>query len=144
MSKQWDEAYLREVFADEIALAAVHKNWFLLRFEAPAFLGLSESLVPRRGRSLVGGTNSRLEFASTRPTTPPHWRRDWAAAGPLIGLLGLSVRPDDDEGCVSVGNGSRRRDVTESYADHPDKDAAILAAIVRAAIRVCTEAREIY
>ena len=72
----------------------------------------------------------------------PRWRRGWSAAGPLIGELGLSVRTDDEEGTVSVGTGSRRRDVTESYADHPDKDAAIWAAIVRAAIRVCTEARE--
>jgi hypothetical protein len=58
--------------------------------------------------------------------------------------MGLSVRIDLEEGTVSVGNGSRRRDVTESYADHPSKDAAIFAAIVRAAIRVCTEAREGY
>lgn len=143
-AKQWDEAYLRAVFADEIALAAVHKNWFLRRFDAPTFLGQSESLVPRRSRSIVGGSNHRLEFASTRQLAPPHWRRDWVAAGSLLSQLSLNVRFDDEEGTVSVGTGSRRRDVTESYADHPDKDAAILAAIVRAAIRVCTEARDVY
>lgn len=144
LSKPWSDEYLRDAFADEIALAAVHRNWFALRFDAPVVMSRSENLVPRRSRSLVGGTNHRLEFGSARPTTPPHWRRDWAAAGSLVSLLSLSIRFDDEEGCVSVGNGSRRRDVTESYADHPDKDAAIWAAIVRAAIRMCTEARELY
>jgi hypothetical protein len=143
LSKPWSDDYLRDVFNDEIELARVHRNWFALRFDAPAVMSRSENLVPRRGRSLVSNA-SRLEFSSNRPTTPPHWRRDWAAAGSLATFLSLSIRFDDEEGCVSVGNGSRRRDVTESYADHPDKDAATWAAIVRAAIRVCTEARELY
>lgn len=143
-SKPWSEEYLREAFADEIALAAVHPRWFLLRFEAPIAPTHGDDLLPKRGRSLVSPVNDRLTLGSSQRPAPPHWRRTWGAAGPLIAELGLSVRPDDEAGTVSAGNGGRRRDVTESYADHPDKDAAIWAAIVRAAIRMCTEARELY
>jgi hypothetical protein len=141
-SKPWSEEYLRQAFADEIELA-----WAKLRqrYVAPNPIDPSADLVraPRRGTNLITAGHERLAFApEVKPL--PRWRRSWSAAGPLIGELGLSVRPDDEEGTVSVGNGNRRRDVTESYADHPNKDAAICAAIVRAAIRVCTEARELY
>ena len=141
-SRPWREEYLRQAFADEIELA-----WAKLRvrYVAPNPIDPNADLVrdPRRGSNLLTAGHERLAFAS-KAKPLPRWRRSWSAAGPLIGELGLSVRPDDEEGTVSVGNGNRRRDVTESYADHPNKDAAICAAIVRAAIRVCTEARELY
>jgi hypothetical protein len=140
---EWSAEYLHEAFKDEIELA-----WAKLRrrYVAPNPIEPRDDLrpAPRRGSSLINAGSARLMLGSTEPTAPPHWRRSWAAAGPLIGELGLSVRTCDEEGTVSVGNGSRRRDVTESYADHPNKDAAICAAIVRAAIRVCTESREAY
>lgn len=143
MSKQWSEQYLNEAFADEIDLA-----WAKLRrrYLPPSPIDPNGDLrpAPRRGSPLMTAGTSRLTFGATDPKAPPHWRRSWSAAGPLIGELGLQVRTDEEEGTVSVGNGSRRRDVTESYADHPNKDAAICAAIVRAAIRVCTEARALY
>lgn len=138
MKKQWDGEYLEQAFADEIELARVHPK-FRRRVSLPTVLTMVTDLYPNAAtiRS-IGGHASR-----TTPAFPlPRWRRNWSAAGPLIGEMGLSVRTDDEEGCVSVGTGSRRRDVTENYADHPDKDAAICAAIVRAAIRVCNEARE--
>ncbi len=142
LSKPWSDEYLRQAFADEIELA-----WAKLRqrYVEPTHLDALADLVPapRRGTNLLSAGRDRLAFTpEAKPL--PRWRRSWSAAGPLIGELGLSVRLDDEEGTVSVGNGNRRRDVTESYADHPNKDAAICAAIVRAAIRVCSEARELY
>jgi hypothetical protein len=126
------------VFADEIELAAAHPK-YRRRYLAPSVLTRVSDLVPAPSKGYgFDGRNAR--------TTPafgaPHWRRSWTAAGALVAELGLSVRQDHEEGTVSVGNGSRRRDVTEAFADHPDIDAAIWAAIVRAAIRVCAEARE--
>lgn len=138
MSKPWSDEYLQEAIADEIALAAAHPL-FRRRVTMPSVLTISVDLYPDPPKSI----NSFNRHFRTTPTWPlPHWRRDWRAAGVLVGELGLSIRPDEEEGTVSVGTGSRRRDVTEAYADHPDKDAAIRAAIVRAAIRFCTESRE--
>lgn len=142
VSTPWSDEYLREAFTDEIELAWAKLR---LRYVAPNPIDPNADLVraPRRGSNLLTAGHERLTFApEAKPL--PRWRRSWSAAGPLIGELGLSVRLDDEEGVVSVGNGNRRRDVTEAYKDHPNKDAAICAAIVRAAIRVCTEACELY
>lgn len=136
---QWDGLYLAQAIDDEIELAWVMKR---VRVEPESsFLITATRLVPkRRGpASIHQGGEQRL---TPDTWSLPMWRRSWTGAGPLIGELGLSIRQDDEEGTVSVGNGNRRRDVTEHFADHPNKDAAICAAIVRAAIRVCTEARE--
>lgn len=142
LSKPWSDEYLRQAFEDEIELA-----WAKLRhrYVAPSPIDPNADLVraPRRSTNMLTAGYERLTFAQEAKPLP-RWRRSWSAAGPLIGELGLSVRPDNEEGTVSVGNGNRRRDVIESYADHPSKDAAICAAIVRAAIRVCAEARELY
>jgi len=141
--KEWSTDYLRQAFDDEIELA-----WAMLRrrYVTPSPIEPRGDLrpAPRHGGSLISPGAARLTFSAGEPAAPPHWRRSWSAAGALIANLGLSIRIDAEEGCVSVGNGSRRRDVTESYADHPDKESAICAAIVRAAIRVCNEARELY
>ena len=140
MKKQWDEDYLRQAFQDEIELAGVHPHYRGRRFTMPSVMSMVVDIFPMPSRHTHASQHSR-----TTLTWPlPHWRRTWNSAGPLSTELGLSVRHDLEEGTVSVGTGNRRRDVTESYAEHPDKDAATFAAIVRAAIRVCTEAREIY
>ena len=138
----WTQEYIKGAIRDEIALAAVHPKWGR-RFTAPVSPTLETDLCQpaRRGGNLLSAGGQRLAF-STQPKAPPRWRRNWKAAGELSTELGLSVRHDLEEGTVSAGNGSRRRDITESYADHPTKDAATWAAIVRAAIQVCTEARE--
>lgn len=143
MTKQWDNEYLAEAFADEIALAKIHPKW-RRAFKAPAFAGMSESLVYVRPTRTFGSsaTSPQLTFSVKEPPVPPHWRRSWNAAGPLSTELGLSVRHDQDEGTVSVGVGSGRRNVTEAYADHPSPDAAAMAAIVRAAIQRLTELRD--
>jgi hypothetical protein len=136
---QWDAKYLAQCYADEIKLASVHETYCRRTYSPPIDCDRMSSLRP--GLATGRGFDSRYS-RTTVAYAPPFWRRSWTAAGALIAELGLSVRQDNEEGTVSVGNGSRRRDVTESFADHPDKDAAIWAAIVRAAIRVCAEARE--
>ena len=137
----WTQEYMKGAIRDEIALAAVHHKWGR-RFTAPVSPTLETDLcLPARGYNMQSAGAQRLAF-STQPKTPPRWRRNWKAAGELSTELGLSVRHDQEEKTVSVGTGNRRRDVTEHYADHPTPDAATWAAIVRAAIQVCTEARE--
>jgi len=133
---QWEGEYIEQAIADEIELA-----WLKHRVRvAPesSYLISATRLVPVRGTTLLPG------HSRTTPDTwsLPQWRRSWSAAGPLATELGLSIRHDQEEGTVSAGTGSRRRDVTEAYADHPDRDAATMAAIVRASIRMCVEARE--
>ena len=137
--KQWDDEYLEQVFADEIELASVHPDYFRRRYLAPSDLTRVSTLQPAPSKGYgFEGRNAR----TTPAIAPPFWRRSWTAAGELVAKLGLSIQQDHEEGTVSVGNGSRRRNATESFVDHPSNDAAIWAAIVRAAIRVCTEARE--
>lgn len=139
--QNWTQKYLKECAADEIALAKVHPKW-RLSFTTPSSMTRISDLVPaaRRGHSLISPGAARLTLSTRAPALPPHWRRDWNAAGPLGTLLGLGVSHDQDEGTVSVGTGSRRRNVTERYEDHPDPDAATMAAIVRAAVRLLSEA----
>ena len=138
MTNQWDGMYLDDAISDEITLAAIHPK-IRRRVVKPTSPMFTTDLYPKA--ATLPGFSGHAE-RTTIVMALPQWRRKWAAAGPLLGEFGLSVRQDDEEGTVSVGNGNRRRDVTESYADHPNKDAAICAAIVRAAIRILTEARE--
>jgi hypothetical protein len=136
--KPWPEQYLREAIADEIELAAVHPK-FHSRVSMPSSISMETMLTPDPPKFGTAGWRN----ARTTPTFAlPRWRRTWAAAGPLIAELSLRPWPDDEEGTVSVGYGGGRRNVTESYKDHPSKDAAVMAALVRAAIQACTEARE--
>lgn len=141
--KQWEGEYLAEAFDDEIQLAKVHPKW-RRTYRAPAVLTLDAPLqLVQRAFNHFGSSHApRQAFSGGVPLVPPHWRRSWSAAGPLSTELGLSVRHDHEEGTVSVGVGSGRRNVCEAYADHPTPDAATMAAIVRAAIQMCTEARE--
>lgn len=143
MTQQWEGQYLEEAFDDEIRLAKVHPKW-RRTYQLPGVMAMGESLQPKQRavNNFGSAYAARQMLTDTAPKVPPHWRRRWGAAGPLGTELGLSVKHDLDEGTVSVGYGSGRRCVTESYADHPDKDAATMAAIVRAAIRLCTEMRE--
>lgn len=143
MKKQWEGQYLEDAFDDEIRLAKMHPKW-RRTYKAPAMLTFDAQLELAQGAVHHFGSASspRLSFSTQAHQAPPRWRRDWRAAGPLATELGLSVRHDADEGVVSVGVGSGRRNVSEAYADHPDRDAAAMAAIVRAAIRFLIEARE--
>lgn len=131
--KQWDEAYLRECAEDEIELARLMRFG---RFAAPAGMTRETVLIPVPAKNsgfLRSPGVARTTFAAVGEL--PRWRRDWDAAGSLSTKLGLNTYHDLEEGTVSVSAGGRRRNVTESYEDHPSKDAATWAAIVRAAIQ---------
>jgi hypothetical protein len=134
---EWTEQYLREAIRDEIELASVKLRH---RVVMPRLITIDAMLTPeppRAGRLISPGA-ARQTFGAT---PLPRWRRSWAA-GQLIGELSLEIRQDPDEGTVQASAVGQRRGVIEAYADHPSKDAAIWAALVRMAIRVCTEARE--
>lgn len=130
--KPWDEAYLKECAADEIDLARLLKHG---KFAAPAGMTRDTLLVRVVATSGFSGAanNSRTRLGSIGEL--PRWRRDWIAAGELSTQLGLSTHHDQDEGTVSVSFGSRRRNVTERYEDHPSVNAATWAALTRGAIQ---------
>ena len=136
----WQQAYTADAIADEIALAAAHPKYHKRKVVRPRTLSSTKPLefVAPKGSLFAsaaspGGLGGDLV---------PQWRRSWNAAGPLIADLCLSVRHDPDEGEVTVSANGRRRGHTERYADHPGVDEAVVAAIVRAAIQIFTEARD--
>ena len=132
--KPWTDAYLKECAEDEIALAQLMK---LGRFAAPAGMDKGTLLVrvPVRGGGFLRGASNNPRTTLGTVGELPRWRRDWTAAGELSIQSGLSIYHDVEEGTVSVSAGGRRRNVTERYEDHPSRDAATWAAIVRAAIQ---------
>lgn len=125
--KPWTDEYIEQAIAHEVELA---KASGYSRIDVPA--------NPVRTTPVLAQSRNRQQPA----THLPRWRRDWAAAGELIEEFGLSVRQDDEDRTVSVGVRGRRRDVTESYDDHPDKAGAIFAAIVRMSIDLRQEKRD--
>lgn len=138
MQKTWTDDYLRAAIKDEIELA---KAKMRRRVSMPSLITMMTDLYPDPPRG--GGLVSAGAARHTLGATPlPRWRRTWAAAGPLIGELGLEIRHDTDEGAVSVGVAGERRGITEAYRDHPSVDAAVMAALVRAATKAFTEARD--
>jgi len=136
--KPWTDAYLRAAIKDEIELA---KAKMRRRVSMPSLITMMTDLYPDppRGQGLVSAGAARHTLGAT---PLPRWRRSWAAAGPLIGELGLEIRHDTDEGSVSVAVAGERRGVAEAYQDHPSVDAAVMAALVRAATKAFTEARD--
>jgi len=130
----WSQQYLEEAIDDEIALAdALHG----MKVARPAFItSITELTASRPSRTYFSSQNHPRTSGAARLE---QWRRDWRAAGPLISQLGLVIYADDEEKLVSVGLGGRRRNVTEVYADHPSKDEAVVAAIVRASIQMLNE-----
>jgi hypothetical protein len=130
--KPWDKAYLEECAADEIELARLLKHG---KFAAPAGMARDTLLVRvAAGRGFSGAaSNPRTRLGAIGEL--PRWRRDWIAAGELSTQMGLNTHHDQAEGTVSVSFGSRRRNVTERYEDHPSANAATWAAITRAAIQ---------
>lgn len=122
--KPWTQEYLRTAIRDEVGLARLLGNTVAM----PSVITAVTELIPtkKRGYQFLAPASSHGAL--------PAWRRSWSAAGPLSTALGLAISHDKEEGTVSAGTGGRRN-VTESYADHPSEDAATMAAIVRAAIR---------
>lgn len=125
--KPWPDAYLEQAITDEIALA---KASGYSKIDVPAAIS--------RTSPLMAQSSNRLQPARHLP----RWRRDWSAAGELIGEFGLSIRQDEEDGSVSAGVRGRRLDVTEKYADHPDRAGAILAAVVGISIQLRAEQRD--
>lgn len=137
----WQQAYTADAIADEIALAAAHPKYHKRKVIRPRTLSSTKALefAPAKGTVLAG---SAAVHGGLGNDLVPQWRRNWGAAGPLIADLFLSVRHDPDEGEVTVSANGRRRGHTERYADHPGVDEAVVAAIVRAATQIFTEARD--
>lgn len=132
----WTQKYLKEAINDEVELAKLLGFGKVTR---PATLTMY-AMLNRAGAARTGHGTLGSDLGGSAPL--PQWRRNWSSAGPLIGKLMLKISHDQDEGTVSVGASDRRRNVTEAYADHPSVDAAIWAAIARAAIALLTEMRD--
>jgi hypothetical protein len=124
----WTDAYLRAAIRQEVDLARAMGHVVAV----PNLVTAVTTLRPTTKRGY------KFMPPSYRPGDDglPFWRRNWNAAGPLSTDLGISVIHDPHEGTVSAGAGGGRRNITESYADHPSPDAATWAAIVGAAIRL--------
>jgi hypothetical protein len=56
----------------------------------------------------------------------PQWTRDWRACGPLMTAYGITV--SYDAGGVTLGS------TTVHFADHPDRDRAVMYGIVKEVI----------
>jgi hypothetical protein len=132
----WTQKYLKEAITDEVELAKLLGFGKVTR---PATLTMY-AMLNRAGAARTGHGTLGSDFGGVAPL--PQWRRNWASAGPLIGRLSLKISHDLDEGTVTVGASDRRRSVTEAYKDHPSVDAAIWAAISRAAIQLLIDARD--
>lgn len=130
----WTQKYLRDAIRDEVELARAMDYTVAM----PTSITAVMALIPTQQR----GYRFMPPSSQAGLNALPNWRRSWSAAGPLATELALAVVHDLDDGTVSAGAGGRRRNVTEAYADHPSKDAATMAAIVRAAIEVLKAAHE--
>jgi hypothetical protein len=133
MSKQWDNEYISQAIVEEIALARLDLD---KRATKPAGVYRDSNVYLATGPG--GGGISGLRSSEVLPK----WRREPRAAGALAIKHALNIRHDEDEYSVSVGYGAGRRSVTEFYGAHPDRDAATMAAICRAAIQMLTERRD--
>lgn len=135
MTKQWDNEYLKCVIAEEREIARLDLS---ARTSAPGGLGLS---IDSNVYLMTAGAGSGSGIRTSEIL--PKWRRDPRAAGALAIKHALNIRHDPEvEYAVTVGYGTGRRGVTEYYGAHPDREAATMAAIVRAAIQKLTEERD--
>ncbi|GAB3416812.1 hypothetical protein NX774_12050 [Massilia agilis] len=129
MTKSMDQAYLRALFADEVELAGLLKYY---KVSMPPDLTPTTWLYPKR-----------RDTSGARDAIPvPRWRREWQSAGPLLGRYGLSIAQNTVEGSVTAFSRTATQSVTERFADHPDEQLAIMAAIVRTVI-LCLQGVEI-
>lgn len=133
MAQQYDTEYLTQAIKEEIELARLDLG---KRATKPAGVYRDSNVYLATGSA--GGGISGLRSSEVLPK----WRREQRAAGALAIKHALNIRHDEDEYSVSVGYGAGRRCVTEHYGAHPDRDAATMAAIVRAAIQKLIERRD--
>jgi len=69
-------------------------------------------------------------WENTKPL--PQWTRDWSACGPLLAEYEISVRFDEDveHGTTCIHAGA----IAVRMSDHPNRDRAVMYAIVKAVI----------
>lgn len=131
MTKQWDDEYLTQAVKEEIEVARLDLR---VRGVKPAGVHFDVNVY----QSKAPGSGYGMAMAPILPK----WRREPRAAGALAIKHALNIRHDHEEHSVTVGYGAGRRGVTEHYGAHPDRGAATMAAIVRAALQLLTEQRE--
>lgn len=117
--------YLVDALADEAALA-----------EALGYYKVKVPPAPNRLTLLY--PTLRDTSGARSPHSLPPWRRNWEAGGRLIARFGLSLQMDENS--VTAHTADRAHGGRAELAEHPDKDLAILAAIVGAA-RSCAQAK---
>jgi len=132
MTKQWDNEYLTQALKEEAEVARLALR---VRVTRPTGgVHLDSNLYLATGPSAGSGIRTSEVL--------PKWRRHPRAAGALAITHALNIRHDHEEFAVTVGYGAGRRGVTEHYGAHPDREAATMAAIVRAALQKLTEERD--
>ena len=131
MTQQYDQDYLKKAIAEEREVARLDLR---VRTSMPGGLGLSiDSNVYLMTGNIGSGSGIRTSEIL------PKWRRHPRAAGALAIKHALNIKHDIEECAVTVGYGPGRRGIVEHYGAHPDRQAATMAAIVRAAIQMLTE-----
>jgi len=134
MTQQYDNDYLKKAIAEEREIARLDLR---ARTSLPGGMGLS---LDTNVYLMTGGAGTGNGIRTSEIL--PKWRRHPRAAGALAIKHALNIRHDHEEHLVTVGYGAGRRGVTEHYCVHPDREAATMAAIVRAAIQKLTEERD--
>ncbi|WP_137171404.1 hypothetical protein [Massilia sp. HP4] len=133
MTQQYDTEYLSQAIDEEIELLLLDRKIVVRK---PSVVWRDSPLYEQREPYREG------RWCGFAPAPLPAFRRNQRDAGALAIKHALSVRHDYEECTVTVGYGTGRRGVTEHYGAHPDRDAAIMAAITRAAIQMLTEQRD--
>lgn len=68
-------------------------------------------------------------------TVLPKWTRDWNACGPLIARYNIAIGYGPDPGQADIGFATLGATVVH-FADHPNKDRALMYGIVKEVIRL--------
>jgi len=131
MTQKYDTEYLTQAIKEEIELAKLDLG---VRGTKPAGVYI-DSNVYMAGPA---GSGSGIRTSEVLPK----WRRHPRAAGALAIKHALNIKHDFEECAVTVGYGPGRRGIVEHYGAHPDRQAATMAAITRAAIQMLTEKRD--
>lgn len=134
MTQQYDTEYLTQAIDEEIELLLLDRK---IVARKPSIVWRDSPVYEKRGAQQPEG-----RWCGFAPPRLPAFRRSTLEAGALAIKHALSIRHDHEECTVTVGYGTGRRGITEHYGAHPDRDAATMAAIVRAAIQMLTEQRD--
>lgn len=127
-----DPAYFTALFDDELTLAKLLRH---------GDLSVPSKLTPNAW--IFGTSHGERGLDARLGRGPlPRWRRDWSAAGPLIGRCELHVNCGDNQVDVYIGPPlAGEVEFSAAYADFPTKDDTIRFAICKAAIAFLTAER---